>query len=331
MNNKKHLLSTNSSLTKIIFILLIISFFSIFAFVVSTYIPIHKEDGTKSIIITADSLLTTSTITLIVFTNFSPSSSPSGSLMRRAYWRSNYITTETRLRHRVIWLIFSSWIKPHYVISITILTTISEVFIALMWKDAQSAGVLISLLIITSYFLFSALFRFIIFHLNQNKNTAFWLIEQNLKPLLKNSESIQNIEKSKMTEIISFFRVSKNYELLYLTIKKIEKLYKTSWICKISFEEVRLFLEGNPYRPDIRVFNDIVIFFLYSSYSSGTLGKVLKTPINNHESNDIFDIFAASDSNKTITTNAKSSEVKKILENILENPTESIKALMLAL
>ena len=80
----KHKVNTNNIWVKYIFSIIMILVFSSFIYILSIYInDVKNSDG--NIIITADSLLTTSTITLIVFTNFSPSSSPSGSLMRRAY------------------------------------------------------------------------------------------------------------------------------------------------------------------------------------------------------------------------------------------------------
>ena len=90
---------------------------------------------------------------------------------------------------------------------------------------------------------------------------------------------------------------------------------------------------GNPYRPDIKEFNDIVIFFMYNCYSTENLDKIKKESqnIQSVSKTTKYDIFSLEENPDTIIENAKSKEIKKLLENIFEKPSESIKVLLFAL
>ena len=140
--------------------------------------------------LTADSLITGATITLIVFTNFAPSgSSGSSSIIRRVYWRSTKVSNSMDFWHKILWNVTLSWLKPSYIISLTLLTTLTEVFVLYF----QAADWLpYGLIIITSVLLLTALVRFVLFHLYANKNVAVYLHSEYLK-IIKTGKSKPSI------------------------------------------------------------------------------------------------------------------------------------------
>lgn len=192
-----------------------ISFIIFLAIISLGVIPIFVETnfhGTTSFI-TADSLITASTITLLVFTNFAPGNTPSGSIIKRAYWRSNNLTSDALRKHKAWWIVFSAWIRPQYIIGLTVSTTIIELFTNYY---AGPQGLMI-LILSSSYLLFTALSRFIIFHLYQNKNTAYWLSD-----VFENKQNFSS--RWVYRNLLSYFRVTSNYELVLAILEKFKNV-----------------------------------------------------------------------------------------------------------
>lgn len=215
MKLKERLSNVNNHSYKFIFILFILLLASI-PFILFEDRDTFTSKATsywKNFPITADSLITGATITLIVFTNFAPNgSSGSTSIIRRTYWRTTKVSNSLSTTHKLMWNITLSWLKPSYIIVLTLLTTFAEVFILYF---QISIWALYGLIIITSMLLFTALTRFVLFHLYANKNVATYLHQQYIK-LLKTKKNKFSI----FYDFLSFFRMTSNFELLYIIMRK---------------------------------------------------------------------------------------------------------------
>ncbi|NQZ66299.1 MAG: hypothetical protein HRT99_03745 [Mycoplasmatales bacterium] len=212
-------------------------------------IIIQNSNNNINIIITADSLLTASTITLIAFTNFSPGSTPSGSVIKRAYWSSRYLSTDVKRRYLVCWLLFSSFLNPIIIISVTTITTIIEVILSFGNFSFSNDFLLPIPFGITAYLQITALSRFVIFHKNPNKNTAIWFWFQ----YEKISDTQEEKSKSLYLNMLSFFRATENFELINAILHKIKKERERHYNNdKISTKSAIKFLNKNDlFRPKI--------------------------------------------------------------------------------
>lgn len=239
----------------------ILSFLSMLIFCIPFFLIAFYTQGGPTQYITADSLLTASTVTLIAFTNFAPGSSPSGAVIKRAYWRSTRLTSDADRSHKILWLIFGCWATPIMIIIFSGFITIIEVTIS-PYLSGQYSNMMLIPLSMTFFLLVTALIRFVIFHTYQNKNTSNWISYYLFKKVKNNSS---NRSKSKYLHLLSYFRITSNFELVHNIIRTMAR--KADQIDKIEKKDIEEFIEKGPLRPAINQKSLILVFYsnIYSN------------------------------------------------------------------
>ena len=192
---------------------------------------VNHENKLLSSLVTIDSLITGATITLIVISNFAPSSSGSSSMIRRVYWNKIRITSKATPTHRMLWYSFLSFVPPLPMILFSVLITSVEALMSLFKFDCSNLVIYVGLMISVLILIGSAI-RFYLFHKYAVRNTASYIYNKAEKIIMRNSKEIKKKEIDSMIYFISFLKGTANFELVkeilrfFLNSNEILKIHK---------------------------------------------------------------------------------------------------------
>lgn len=168
-------------------------------------------------IITLDSLLTGATITMIAFSNFSPSSSASSHVYKYTYWRSTDIFPKGG--PQIVMSIFNlSFIRPATVIVLTIFATFTESLLLLLNEHFTTLFIDVTfmlMLLITFLLLLSTIVRYYTFNKNPLRTSTKYIFNKIKKKKISKNKYYE------LVNLIAYINGTKNLEFVVMLIRRL--------------------------------------------------------------------------------------------------------------